>query len=282
MGRFGANKIESDMENKDDYSNEDKELLFKFMPFNTYSLQTIINNTLYFNKASLLNDPLDCQYEIEYKNLENFPRSEKELFGKILRRPYQNQKISFLIRNIFLYNSQKYQKEFLSEFINSEVNENFGICSFSFTPHENLLWSHYADKATGICVVFNKEKLLKSINENLKDSYYRIISDYIRYKGKKKLIIKLNKKGFSYTSRHFYSKTKHWRYEKEFRILLLKRYPTFLSVNYPYEFHRVISFSKESIHSIILGERIDAQNERLLLNILNNNNLQIPLAKISF
>ena len=265
-----------------DYTNQDKELLFKFMPLNLFSLQTIVNNTLYFNSPNLLNDPLDCQFEMQIANLEFFSKKTVDFIKS--KRPLWNQKLNYLSKNLMLSRNQELQKEFLKEFFKFDFNENHGICSFSQTVDDNLLWSHYGDKAKGICIVFKKEELIKSIDESLKDSYYTFHHDFVRYKGVKKLTFKLikNNNGFSYTNKHFYSKTKHWSYEKEYRIVLKKKFKEWNHFVYPYDFIRIVPFSKESIHSIILGEKMDPENELLIYNIIQNNNLNISLLKHSF
>jgi len=265
-----------------DYTNQDKELLFKYMPLNLFSLQTIVNNTLYFNSPNLLNDPLDCQFEIQITNLEFFSKKIVDFIKS--KRPLLNQKLNYLSRNVLLSHNQELQKEFLNEFFKFDFIENHGICSFSQTVYDNLLWSHYGDKAKGICIVFKKDELIKSIDESLKDSYYTFNHDFVRYKGVKKLTFKLknNNNGFSYTNKHFYSKTKHWSYEKEYRIVLIKKFKEWNHFNYPYDFMRMVPFSKESIHSIILGEKIDTQDKQLIENIVNKSNLNIPLKYIHF
>jgi len=264
-----------------EYTNQDKELLFKFMPLNLFSLQTIINNTLYFNKPDLLNDPLDCQFEIQISNLNNFSKKTVDFIKA--KRSIWNQKLDSIFKNVMLYNNQELQKEFLTEFCRFDFNENHGICSFSQSMNDNLLWSHYANKAKGICIVFNKSELVNSINNRLEKSYYKLNDDFVRYEGVKKLNFKLIKdNGFSYTNRHLYSKTRHWKYEKEYRIVLKKIYKDWYHLNYPYEFERIIEFSPESIHSIILGEKIEPYDELLINNIVQNMNLNIPLQKFSY
>jgi len=171
-----------------EYTNQDKELLFKFMPLNLFSLQTIINNTLYFNKPDLLNDPLDCQFEIQISNLNNFSKKTVDFIKA--KRSIWNQKLDSIFKNVMLYNNQELQKEFLTEFCRFDFNENHGICSFSQSMNDNLLWSHYANKAKGICIVFNKSELVNSINNRLEKSYYKLNDDFVRYEGVKKLNFK--------------------------------------------------------------------------------------------
>ena len=265
----------------DDYRNQDNGLLFKFMPFNLFALQTIVNNSLYFNKPDLLNDPLDCRFEIDIRNIENFSRSTVEQIRQ--RRPFLVQNLDLQTRNVMLYQNQALQKKFLDDFFKFDFNDNYGICSFSQTINETLLWSHYADRTKGICIAFNKQKLIDSLVLYCDHSFYRCEHGPVRYNGVKKLSIRLFKNhGLSYSKRHLYSKTKHWSYEKEFRIVLRKILKPTFTFSYPQDFIRTIHFSKDAIHSIILGEKIDAQNEKLLFQIIQNGNLDIPIKQYLF
>jgi len=90
---------------KNDYINQDKSLFFKFMPFNLFALETIINNTLYFCKANMLNDPLDCEFKLEIVNIERF--NQETVNYMKYSRPFFNEKINFSTKNIeLLHNKQ--------------------------------------------------------------------------------------------------------------------------------------------------------------------------------
>ena len=98
-----------------------------------------------------------------------------------------------------------------------------------------------------------------------------------------KLIIKLKKEpGYIYSQNHLFSKTEHWSYENEYRFLLTKKYNQGLKQDYPYDFYHKIPFNKESIHSIILGEKIEPENAEMIEKIIQNLNTDIPLKIIQF
>lgn len=87
----------------------------------------------------------------------------------------------------------------------------------------SAMWAHYAEYGKGICLVFNKEKLLDFVNA--KDQKRMIISDKITYRKQYSnhvfYALKDNhaelSKNFEKTA--FFRKTNDWSYEQEFRIV---------------------------------------------------------------
>lgn len=79
------------------------------------------------------------------------------------------------------------------------------------------MWGHYAEKGNGVCLVFDKQKLMSCLGRNMWKGNIRYSKNYIgdidiptkdieRY-------FKENKSGI------FFKKTADWRYEQEFRIV---------------------------------------------------------------
>ena len=246
----------------------DKELesgkyLFKYCKFDVNALQIIINKTLYFSAPDKLNDPLDSKFELKIMNPNNFSTVTKE----IIRESTSNlsEEINWLLRH---YDSEldnkmgqeKLFKEYFS-YIQSTVT---GICCFSQTHSDNLLWTHYADQDRGLCFVFDKEKLHESLQNNLKGSNYRIVHDHITYRGVKKLEIRLYRNGeFGYSNYHLFSKTSHWKYEKEYRFVLKKYKKTLFSIP-PDRFNPFFKYDNECLKFIIVRSRMLEEHSHLL------------------
>ena len=77
------------------------------------------------------------------------------------------------------------------------------------------MWGHYAVKGTGMCIVFNKEKILPTQN----NIFYHDIKYDASYDSS--IIIDRNIKQFFKDHRNslFFTKTNDWSYEQEYRIL---------------------------------------------------------------
>jgi hypothetical protein len=100
---------------------------------------------LYFALPSKLNDPFDCQ--IDLRKSANFAAS----------------KVSGVKREILLNITS------LDSFVDDiqQRMTKIGVCSFSLSLEESLLWSHYADEHRGICLLyeFSESFFLDKVNK---------------------------------------------------------------------------------------------------------------------
>lgn len=118
---------------------------FKYRFINKNLIDSLVNGSLYFALPSNLNDPFDCQ--IDLRKSANFAAS----------------KVSGVKREILLKIAG------LDTFVD-EIQRRMtkiGVCSFSLSLEEPLLWSHYADEHRGICLLyeFTESFFLDEVNE---------------------------------------------------------------------------------------------------------------------
>lgn len=177
---------------------------FKFRIINKNLIDSLVNGYLYFSLPSKLNDPFDCQ--VDLRKSARFAAS----------------KVSGLKQDILLKIAG------LDSFID-EIQEKMtqiGVCSFSLSLEESLLWSNYADEHRGICLLYeftesffldqvNKivgvsdvvydenplsDWLIEMIPDQITDDFY----DYFTTELLKRVLI---------------VKSEGWGYEKECRII---------------------------------------------------------------
>lgn len=242
--------------------------LFKYCSFNTNTLQIIINNHLHFAFPHKLNDPLDSKFKIKISNPQNFSnKTINEIKGS---RIVLNDKISLLLKDVNLQLGDKEkQKELLFEYFSFIQNNFFGLCCFSKTYENNLMWSHYTNEAKGLCLVFDKALLLKSTEDYINNNHYHLINENVTYRGIKNLNVTLLKNGkIKYSLNHFFSKTKHWKYEEEYRMVLAQKTRTAFDFN-PILFYPFVKFDKNSLKYVIIGERMSSEHQSLIKNVLN-------------
>ncbi|TXL06748.1 hypothetical protein BMR08_15230, partial [Methylococcaceae bacterium CS2] len=108
--------------------------------------------------------------------------------------------------------------------IDDEIKKNYtkGVCCFSSTMDNNLLWSHYGDSHSGFCIgyeFFNPEEL----NGNKGPDLHKV-----DYREKRELLTSLIYKAVIHDninakndldSKVLLQKSKGWEYEKEWRLL---------------------------------------------------------------
>ena len=233
---------------------ESGKYLFKYCKFDVNALQIIINKELYFSSPAKLNDPLDSNFELEIENPENFSDKTRD-YIKHSGFPI-NEKLKSMLRDYsLLLGHVPKQDELLTEYFHDIQNNYLGICSFSTKAiDKNLMWSHYANEAKGLCLVFDREQLTQSLLTN-KFKNYRMYRGKVTYDGVKPLQVEINKEGELYsTFDHLFSKTKHWAGEEEYRIIL-EKFNT--DSFYPNIFIPFLNFDDNCLKFIIVGQRID-------------------------
>lgn len=267
-------------EDEIDYNEEleSGKYLFKFCKFDVNALQIIINKTLYFCAPNKLNDPLDSSFDLEIENPENFSAKTREY----IRHPGFpiNERVKFLVRDVGLEMGEvDKQKELLKEFINDMQNRFVGICSFSTRAFDqNTMWSHYANEAKGVCLVFDKEQLTKSLLDNRLRNY-RMVKERVDYDGIKLLRVEINEEGEAIGNvEHLFTKTKHWSGEEEYRIIL-ELNPDIYNSNV---FDPFLNFDDKCLKFIIAGQRIEEKHLEMLERLGSQKCFEATLLKHTF
>lgn len=266
----------SQEKNEFDLELESGKYLFKYCKFDVNVLQIIINKTLYFSAPDKLNDPLDSDFELRIKNPENFSETTLDII-RYSGFAFREELRAFLKKPSSSMINRERLKILLEEFFNYMQDTYLGICSFSTKKNSsNLLWSHYANEAKGLCLVFDREQLIQSLTEN-DTTGIRFFNDSINYDGIKPIEVDIKDDGgFSYTFAHLFFKTQHWSDEKEFRIIK-KSYVTGSS---DFEFIRFFPFSRfddKCLKFIITGERILEEHLHMLEQLKANKSISAKI-----
>jgi hypothetical protein len=214
------------------------------------ALNILINGNLYLGPPSSLNDPFEGEFIL--KNSGKLP--DEEYFVETEERiVIDKRKMS---EEQFLFELKKVYRDILQK--------HYGITCFSEKKDSLLMWAHYANMHRGICLVFDQEKLITSINKN----YHEIRLDRVKYnKDFIPIDIRVTNSGlyFNRIEESYLNKLSHWKYEKEVRM------HWYVPENFT---HRNIGFDFSSIVGIILGSNLEDQHKTLLANIIANPNLK--------
>jgi hypothetical protein len=124
------------------------------------------------------------------------------------------------------------------------------------------MWSHYADAHKGVCVGFDPGKLYISLKD--KDNALIVVKytdnlDAVEY----------FMETYAAMKNWLGTKAKQWAYEREIRIALFQLE---LDLNK----QTLVHFQKQAINSIILGSKINIEDEKNVLAICRRD---YPLAK---
>lgn len=242
--------------------------LYKYRGYSSRTLTALSNNELYFASSNLFNDPFDCRArkEFEFKNNDDFVdkwtvfEQRSKGFSSDEAKTYLTSIVSDPVKR------EKYIK-WQSEHFQKVVLQPLGICSFSEINNDILMWSHYADSHYGLCLEFNRthSNMLKNAQPTIypKDDNFPFIDYWID--SPDELLAEVEK--------IVLTKSKHWSYEKEWRII--QRKPD-NSNNYK---GHAAPYPKELLAGVIFGYRMRKKERKTIEGILSDHSVQYYEAK---
>jgi len=219
---------------------------FKYRAINKYLLDSLIKSQLYFSPRARLNDPFDCNIDIS-RAVDHLIQTEKD--NKLLA-------------------AFREEEEALITFNNNV--DTLGICSFSLTSNETLMWSHYAEDHKGICLKYDfPESFLNNEDEILGESRVsyepNAISNWLRSNIK---LFRNDQKAFiiNLLTTLLTSKAPSWFYEEEARIM---RYVTGL-----------YDIPRDVLTHIIFGLQTSEADEALIRSIADKYYSDIKFGRV--
>lgn len=185
----------------------------KYFPINDDLRKSIRSNYLWFSDPLEFNDPYDCNL------LFNTDNSEEEIKNFITKEKLKRLRIgdpnALRVPTNDLVNYYKKDPIALRSALHSIIIKklkDFGICCFSENPLDLLMWSHYADKHKGICILFDIEEDINFFTFPIKVHYPERYPNfnYIRDR---------NNESASLIQFLFGNKPKNYSYEDEVRVI---------------------------------------------------------------
>jgi hypothetical protein len=214
------------------------EQVFKYFAVNDHLKKSLIENYLWLSKPTDFNDPFDCNenlvsYNVTDKAIESIVKtrvigSRQERRKQI--RHYKSQPESF----------KKALKSSLPDVIQEQ-----GICCFSQTHKNILMWSHYADKHSGLCIGFDPLKSMETF-PLLHVKYEQDFKPIDYFSDKSDALLNM-----------LITKSKDWINEDEMRILK--------------DFNGRLPFKKECVQQIIFGCKTKDSDKQIIIDLIKSN-----------
>lgn len=219
------------------------ETVYKYESFNTAFDKIILGKTLMFSKPSTFNDPFDCnEYLLKPELTDEMVEKALDSLGENLTTEYRNR----------LKNNLKNPENVAS--ILREEKEKFKMTCFSRISDETLMWSHYADKHSGICVGFKFPI----------DYQEKFILCGVRYENEVKPIDGAT--DFLRTTLYWLTtKSERWDYEKEVRGI---------TKTIPEKDRQTIEFDGKHIKEIIFGCNVSSTKINESIRKINETELK--------
>lgn len=224
--------------------------LYKYLPLGGEGRprveRLLTRGELYWARRSQLNDPFECRARFSLNG------NEQEYRRYVLDRlsthwPDKNQAdVPRIVADLLRKRDSEQERGKLElqfrEGILSSIDRGLGILSLTDHPDDSLMWSHYADKHSGVCVGFHSNDIPSFVCTAWRVVYMDCppLVEFVKA-----------------PERRFYheillSKSKAWVYEREWRDLDQSTGPG------------VRLIPRELICDVVLGALISPTNEKLV------------------
>lgn len=221
--------------------------IFKYVSFDVG--EAIISNlSLKFTDPKYFNDPFDCDLNGIYFSLDGVVDPKVQLEIEQLKREFSFTTLS----NELLVNA--YQ-----ETIADKVKRSVASC-FSLDKNNHLMWSHYANNHTGMCLGFDNSILIK---EKFVDLELGIEGEMV-YDFEEKVNFCADK--ITGNQRLYLTKLEPWKYEREYRFVAIAD-------------EGIYHFKKEFLKTIILGLRLKEDQISRIIRLCNRVKLNVEILK---
>lgn len=274
---------------------------FKYFRNDTNFAKSIRYNELYFAANNSLNDPMDLSFNpIFWDNIDYWKQFIGSYDNGLVAlmhyiSPPKNDEFYVSINNLFKGHSLKeIEKSYdlfhrktmdvisehdlatgidinsaaallMDKFMQIIKNNNFLSVSFSKTPFNYLMWSHYANGFKGCILIYdfkkNKSKLKTHI---LGNDYEDVKMQNVQYSNHAKHpdLWTLISKNQIDNSNYFFTKNKKWKYEKESRLVLLSPHASS---------GEILHHDSSLVIGVIFGSRCDNEFKAQTIRALKEN-----------
>lgn len=231
--------------------------LYRYFPMDKYAKCIFKHNKLHFRNPSKFNDPFDCKASLTLKkdwNQEecikfvmnnatdsigrNLNNEEKQLCKEKAIKVFKNSDRNQLSRNF---------NKIIKEGLDKSINE-FRILCLGEKYNDILMWSHYAKGHRGFVLQFDTKALLENFKPPPQEVFYPPKESFPSIKD-------FNERNYTYM--FLITKSSHWEYEREWRILMQIE-----DEDNPEEEGKNYKFKNGLITGIILGCEMKDPNKK--------------------
>jgi hypothetical protein len=215
-----------------------------------YVERIFTHNEVYFSKPLNFNDPFDCRPKFSLKANEDqikiYLEDRLPKFCPTLSRQQRCAEIRNLIE------SKKFSDPELVRGLEDDHRKQFleknGVFCLSEIPDHILMWSHYSNSHTGICIEF----------ESTSHAQFFELAQRVHYQIEYPILNIIENSKDEILRKALLTKAKFWEYEKEWRIVGHDTPPG------------VYTFPAGLLKGVILGVRITEKDKGKVMSWVNN------------
>lgn len=191
------------------------QILYKHRTWSSeFSKNILLNNEIYFSSADQFNDPFDASLPYKFDEAElTLENINKKLYqiGRRINPNMTEEELKIEVdtrQNSGIFTNGQYWRDHY-EYFKSQNNKSFGIFCLTEKNDDILMWSHYSNSHNGFCIGFDSRILFDSLQCTIGPVNYS--NDFPSVP-----LFELTPKDLL---RLIMTKSKHWEYENEFRII---------------------------------------------------------------
>ncbi len=233
----------------------------------------LTHNEVYLAEPSSFNDPFDCQITMRLDGSsagrvrQSLKKSHQQRYPSMPRKEREK-----AVRERVLDFTIPERREREQEKQRRALNEGYGIFSLSANRESLPMWAHYADSHQGLCVGFSTSVLEQFSTDLFEHSgipgdllQVKYVDDYPKidpFAGD-------HKEG-KWAKVATETKSAHWKYEEEFRLIVGADKLT----------NRCYSLPDNAIRIVILGVRISPESAKEIRSIADPRGIPVVQAQL--
>lgn len=246
--------------------------LFHYQAFDAKRITSIVSeNRIYFSNPQDFNDPWDCKPWFDAESLNNPDVFERHVQWYTETSRKHTQIPESQIQNIvteYKTNPELLQSKIrkFSELMGKIIGDKYRVYCLAENPTCELLWAHYSDKHTGICLEFSTGNTCFSTAVG------------VRYAEKYPSIDVTSSSEEHNLQLPLVSKSNAWAYEREFR--LISQEETMATHNTLISKGGFVEIPADALKTVIVGCRAKDSTVAELKSIMVDSGKSVALKRI--
>lgn len=235
--------------------------LYKYRTWtDSYHRRVLTDAEVFLASPANLNDPFDASLPFRYSKDEMTPENIFKKLIEVAKREWPEKldseihEIAYKRQSSGVFENDSYWKEVHAE-TKENVHKSFGILSLARNNDNLLMWSHYANSHKGFCVGLDRDILYEIVKGAIGPVIYDDVFPELSLFGT----------GAAVIIKMLNTKSKHWKYEDEFRVTKGD------SANKAY------ALPPEAIREIILGCNMPENQRKEIYEVIEN---KLPHARL--
>jgi hypothetical protein len=175
-----------------------------------FTLDIIRNNEIHFASSSSFNDPFESKFALR---VGATPQQRLTYWTNGFRNAGQSQQNAEALAQQYNTRFEQYPDDFheaeFGKILEEEIPQQAALLSLSTRPDDLLMWAHYASSHTGICLKFAV---------SVEQPFFRVAQE-VEYSGDYPEFNYFTSTGDEKLEKSLLTKSKHWKYEAEYRII---------------------------------------------------------------